>query len=907
MKYLSMIQHVRMHAAGPITLFVFCGLVIVSNSTHAADAVGQTDESILGAGSHELTFERDVRPILKAMCFHCHGEEEHLQGALDLRLVRLMRIGGDSGESLIPGDHAASLLWQRIASDEMPEGAKKLNALQKETIRRWIDADAPLSRAEPDNVEDSRYTPEELSFWAFQPPKDVSVPADPVLTTTSEQTTTTNPIDAFIRHRLTAFGLKASPEASRHTLLRRLTFDLTGLPPSEIELNDFLNDQSEDAYEKVVDRLLQSPQMGIRWARHWLDVAGYAETDGVIGKDPPRPQAWRYRDYVISAFNNDKPYDQFVQEQLAGDEMIQGKPDPTNPGDVEKLTATGFMRMAPDTTSETDTLVERNQAVADSLKVVSGAVLGLTIGCAQCHDHRYDPISTEDYYRFRAIFDPAFPIHHWQKPIERVVDMTPPDVIVARAAIETEAVRKEEELKKIKTARGVVLFEELLTHAPEDLRASLKTAIELPEGERSDEQKALLTGNPMLKSVDFISTSLEVYDRELHEKLKPDYKAIADLRATAPLQTLLMAATNRPDITVESHIYFRGDPTSPKKQVQPGDIFVLARHQSGSQVSSQNLKRRLEYAKEITSPNHPMTARVAVNRIWVHLIGKGIVATPGDFGLFGARPTHPELLDWLAKSFVEKGWSTKKLIRSIVLSQTYRQDSRKSTASESIDPDNQYLSHANMQRLDAEAIRDSLLFVGGSLNQQMGGASVPVAEDENGKAVIGIAKINDGLFAGIESVGDQANRRSIYIEVKRTLPLNMLDTFDQPQMVPNCDLRKSSTVAPQSLWFLNDALIISLADDLADRLMGSVEGGSVEGGNEAYVRTLYRRLFSIEPNERELKACVAFLDKQTEVFRADPNPEWQENVAKWPHAPHLRALASFGQSLLSSNRFLYVD
>ena len=320
-----------------------------------------------------LTFERNVRPILKAHCFMCHGEEPELKGGLDLRLVRLMQTGGESGAAIAAGDPEAALLWQRVTANEMPPGPKKLTASEKDTLRQWIAEGAKTARAEPENPDDARFTEEDLHFWAWQPVQTHEPPALPGYAIST-------PIDGFLAAELSKHSLGFSPEADRATLIRRVTFDLTGLPPSPNEVREFIADQSPEAWEKVVDRLLASPQYGVRWGRHWLDIAGYAESDGNQGKDHERPYAWHYRDYVIRSMNDDKPWDQFLTEQLAGDELISGVPDGNNPRHVELLAATGFLRMAPDVTQTDDTLMDRNQAVAETLKVVGTSVLGLTVG-----------------------------------------------------------------------------------------------------------------------------------------------------------------------------------------------------------------------------------------------------------------------------------------------------------------------------------------------------------------------------------------------------------------------------------------------------------------------------------------------------------------------------------------------
>jgi mono/diheme cytochrome c family protein len=849
-------------------------------------------------------FEDSVRPIFKAMCFQCHGEEDDHHGGLDVRLVRLMRQGGDSGESIVPGNAKQSRLWQRIEADEMPEGSKKLSAKQKQIVRDWIEQGAQTKRPEPDNVGDVRYTPEELAFWSFQP---ITKPAIP----SPNDPTPANPIDAFVLEKLQSIGLGLSPATDRATSIRRLKLDLHGLPPSPAEVDEFLADDTPDAYEKVVDRLLESPQFGVRWARHWLDVAGYSETDGNQNKDQERKHAWRYRDYVIGAINSDKPYNQFLVEQLAGEELIDGQPDPENDRHVELLSATGLLRMAPDVTATENTLMDRNQAVADVIKVVSSSVLGLSVGCAQCHDHRYDPISIDDYYRFRAIFDPAFPLEHWLQPEQRLVDLTTAVDNAKGEEIEAQAKQMEADLKTRKQEVGKKIFDIRLAEVPESNRDTVREAIETPEDKRTDTQKQLLHDHPMVRSVAAIIDQLVEFDKVFESKnyrqFQQDEKDIAKFRQTKPMRRMIMCVCDRVEHVPESAVFMRGDPMQRKYSVKPGELYVLSRQRNLNELplapaeNPKTVGRRLAYAKQITDGTHPLVARVVINRMWQHHFGRGLVATPNDFGAFGGRPSHPELLNWLSADLIDNGWSLKRLHKMMVMSHTYRQRSTRSDQTNTADPDNQSFSRANLQRMDAETIRDSMLFVTGTLNIEIGGPSVPVSEDGEGRAMIGRRLLNDGLYAGMEDVGAQKFRRSIFLQSKRTLPLSMLEAFDMPVMNPNCDARRCSTVAPQSLMFLNDQSIVELSDKLCDRVWEEFPNP------DARIGSLFKRLFAVDATPREQERCREYLALQRATFAADPNPEWQKHIAKWDHAPDMRALASLCQALMASNRFLYMD
>ena len=879
--------------------------VIIGCSMPLADAADvKVDSTVAVAPSMSankpLHYETDIRPIMKAMCFHCHGEESELQGGLDVRLVRLMVSGGESGPSLVPGDSSSSLLWHRIESDEMPEGQKKLSGREKDLIRRWIDDGCETLRTEPNDVADARFTPEELAFWSFQPVSKPSVPAPdgyPIDT----------PIDGFVASKLKNSGLSFSPEADRPTLLRRLSFDLLGLPPTPEDLDAFVSDTSVNAYEKVVDRMLASPDYGVRWGRHWLDVAGYAESDGNDGEDKSRPHAWRYRDYVVSVLNEDKAYDHFLTEQIAGDELVGSALNSDDPRHVELLTATALLRMAPDVTATNDTIVDRNQAIADCLKVVSSATIGLTIGCAQCHDHRYDPISAEDYYRYRAIFDPAFSLQSWKKPDERLIDMTPSDDRKTSAAIEADALAREKDLDKRRLAVAAKVFGKLVSELPDDQREVVLAAVLKAQAERSEAEQALLTRYPMIRSKEEIRDQLLLYAKSEYEEFKVEKEQIEIIRAMKPALRLVMGLIEPNNEVPKSAIFFRGDPEQPRQVVTPSEVFVLARGRSHVTIAeddetSATTGRRLTYAKQLTDGTHPLTARVAVNRLWMHHFGRGLVNTPSDFGLAGERPSHPELLDWLASRLVEFDWHVKPLHRLIVLSRTYRQTSTRTSAQEAVDPENRLLARANLIRLDAETLRDTMLVVTGHLNQQTAGPSVPVAEDEEGKSVIGKLKLNEGLFAGIEDVGAQKYRRSIFVEVPRTRPLNMLATFDLPTMTPSCDLRRCSTVAPQSLWFLNDSLVVALSSQLSDRMFN----GDLPD-TKSRVNDLFLRLFGRRPSDGEFTNVERYLVEQANLFRTAADAEWQKTVARWPHAPDVRAIATLCQAMLASNEFLYVE
>ncbi len=846
-----------------------------------------------------LTFERDVRPIFKAMCFHCHGEDDIRKGGLDLRLVRLMKQGGESGEAIESGDPSKSLLWERIESDDMPDGEKKLSAEEKQIIYDWIAQGSPTARPEPENVEDARYTLEELDHWSFKPIKKVSIPRN-------SNRALVNPIDAFIDRKLIQAGLSSSPIAEKRLLIRRLSFDLRGLPPTPEEVDDFLADEREDAWDRLVNYYLSSPHSGERWARHWLDAAGYAESDGGALNDPTRPYAWRYRDYVVRSFNQNKSIDQFFQEQLAGDEMIEGEIDIYDREHETLLAATGFLQMAPDATRTSNTIMDRNNAVAETLKVVSSSMLGLTVGCAQCHDHKYDPIGIDDYYSFRSVFDPAFPLDKWRQHDARLIDLTQPDLDAKIDRIEAKAKKLEDDIKARREAVALEIQERKLADVPAEFQEILRSAVRDPSNKRTEQQKKLLDDYPMVKPVSTVIGLLVEYDAPSYRKFEKEFAEVAAIRATKPARKMILATTEKPGVIPVSKVFFRGNPESPTEEVTPNELTALRMNGLESSFpendpSLSTTGRRLAYARHITNPEHPLPARVFVNRVWMHLMGRGIVTTPGDFGISGERPSHPELLDWLANDFISHGWDLKRLIRQILGSHTYRQSSARRDELQQVDPDNILLGRANLKRLDAESVRDALLVAAGLLNPQLGGASLPVTENPEGKTVIGVRKIKDGLKAGVDAGQGDANRRSIYIQMQRNKPLNMLATFDLPRMTPNCEIRPQTTVATQSLWFLNDSQMVDWSERMAEVAYRESEDA------ERWIEDLFIRLFASRPDDSDKEICLAYLDSQTQQFNEDKDKNWQDQLSKDPSLTTKRALATLCQTLVASNRFLYID
>ena len=785
-------------------------------------------------------------------------------------------------------------MLQRVRSQEMPPGKKKLTKEEMAVIERWIQEGATTARAEPKELPlGFSISPDEASHWAFQAIRRVEPPKTKSLGR--------NPIDAFLLAKLEEKGQTFAPEADRLTLIRRATFDLLGLPPTPAEVDAFLKDGAVDAYEKLLDRLLASPRYGERWGRHWLDIAGYADSEGYTGEDPIRKTAYRYRDYVIRSLNADKPWDQFIQEQLAGDEMIRPPYEKLPPAELDKLIATGFLRMAPDGTASpgVNQKAASNQHVADTLQIVSTSLLGLTLHCAQCHNHRYDPIPQVDYYHVRAIFEPALNVKSWRVPAGREIALFKDEDRKKADEIEKEAVKIDQERLKKQTHYIEETFQKQLAKLPKELHVSITAAHKTPGLKRTPEQKKLLLSYP---SANVTDGSLYLYDSKAAADLKTFTDKAAKLRTTKPTPDFIRALTEIPGQVPTTHLFERGDHEQPTEVVLPAGLMIfepfgIARIPDKT-PGLPTTGRRLAFAKSLTDGKHPLPARVLVNRIWLNHFGRGIVNTPADFGLLGDRPTHPELLDWLATDFMAGGWKMKRMHKLIMTSAAYRQSSKRRPELEKIDPDNRLLGRMSIRRLEAEALRDALLSVSGKLNVKPFGPPVPVTHDEVGQVVVGndIRNPGDGTPMGkVASLGGEEFRRSVYVQVRRSLPLAVLESFDGPAMIPNCEIRHTSIVATQALMLLNSRFIHEQAGYLAERVRK-------EAGPDprAQITLAWKLSYGAEPLPREVDQAVAFLHQQTELFKKMKTPPTQPDAG-------LQAMTNLGQALLSANRFLYVD
>ncbi len=665
---------------------------------------------------------------------------------------------------------------------------------------------------------------EERRHWSFRPLRRPEVPK-------VQSSRGRSPIDAFLLVPLKAKGLDFAPEADQSMLLRRVYLDLIGLPPSPDEFRQFLADKRPDAYERLVDKLLASPHFGERWGRHWLDAAGYADvggTDNDAGIIRMAEGSWRYRDYVIRSFNDDKPFDQFLLEQLAGDELVDWRSAKSFTPEIrDRLIATGFLRTAADDTEENElnTLDIRHGVLHRTAEVVASNVLGLTLNCAKCHDHKYEPISHEDYYRFIAAFTPAFNPQKWLQPKQRMmVDVSPAE----KAAIEktnADITRQIEELKKKKTEQKK--------------DAAMVAALDLKIKALAGKQQGFGALRP-------------VYD------------------------------TGPPSPT---HLLRRGDHAKPGKEIALGGLEVLCppgkQQLPDGKPAGVTSGRRLALAMWLTEPRSPaagLVARTQVNRVWQRLFGKGIVPTSDNLGMSGAKPSHPELLEWLAAEFVDQKWRLKPLLRQIMMSSAYRQSSIASGDAAKIDPANRLLGRMPLRRLEAEIVRDSILAVSGKLDPTMGGQPTPLENRPDGLVVIK----DPGKY-----------RRTVYVLARRNYHPTLLNVFDQPFMTTNNLCRSPSAVVLQSLTMLNDTFIVEQAGVFAERVLRDGKTDTLERQVEsAYLLALTRA-----PSEKERAACLKFLRRQTD----------RHTSAKVvPAEARRRALANLCQVLLNTSEFLYV-
>ncbi len=776
-------------------------------------------------------FSRRIKPILVKRCFSCHGPDK-AEGGLRLNDQKSAHGELDSGEvAVLPGKPEESALIARVLSREegerMPPEGEPLKPEEVALLKSWI-------------AHGGKW---EL-HWAFRPR---GKPAPPAVSRTGW---VRNPIDAFILARLEKAGLAPAPPAGKVALIRRATQNLTGLPPSPQEVQDFVNDASENAYEKVVDRLLESPHYGEHWARHWLDVVRFAETNS-YERDGPKPNAWKYRDYVIRSLNDDKPYDQFVREQLAGDEL----PKPT----VDSITATGYYRLGVWDDEPADPLLARYDELDGILTTTAQAFLGLTINCARCHDHKIDPIPQADYYRMLAFFQGlrSYGTRADQTSFNQT-EISPPALQTAYQQVE----RRERALDK--SMRDV------------EQRGIVKMPAEEQRKTETNERQQVLK--------DKLQEFLDETEWKQYEVLRAEREAVRRQRSQlAPREMVLSVARciARPPPT---HIMLRGNPHVPGAEVGPGfpHLFDSASPEiSPPAPGAKTSGRRIVLADWITSPENRLTARVIVNRLWQHQFGRGIVRSPNNFGQIGVPPTHPLLLDWLAENLVQGGWRLKRFHKQLMMSAAYRMSSQGNDAGLKKDPANDLFWRFNMRRLSAEEIRDAIHFVSGRLNAKMYGPGI--YPDISPEVLAGQSRPGEGW--GKSSLEEQA-RRSVYIHVKRSLITPILANFDFPETDASCEARFATTQPSQALGMLNGAFAQREAAFFAERLVR-------EAGEDRAARVGLALQLALcrQPEQVDIDWGVGLIESLIQKHQRDEK----------------QALTQFCLIVLNLNEFLYLD
>jgi len=840
-------------------------------------------------------FETKIRPVLTEKCFKCHSTRgERIKAGLLLESAAGMRKGGDHGPAVVPGDVEGSLLIKAIRYTDHKLQMPPKGQLPPEVVRdfeQWVQMGAPDPRntgpgavgAEVTGA--TAFTAAERSHWALQPVKDVAVPALP------DGVAAGSPIDAFVAKRLAEKGLHLAPVADKVTLLRRVSLDLTGLPPTPAEVDAFLEDQSPQAFTKVVDRLLASPHYGERWGRHWLDLARFAESDG-FKDDAVRPNSWHYRDYVVTSLNQDKPYDRFIKEQIAGDELW--------PHSAEARIATAFNRHYPEEWNARNLMQRRQETLNDITDTVGAVFTGMTFACARCHDHKYDPIRQADYYRLQAFF--ANTAAADDRPLLPAEQMAQYQQRLAEWEEKTKDVRAE--MGRIEEPKRKAAVKEYFDKFPSEIQAILNKPKEQRDpyermmaaraGQYLDPTSWAFVGRPE-KIIDQLpgdakkrwyelKARLDQMSAELHPGPLPKAPQMADLGPDAP----------------PTFILHGGNYDKPKEPVQPGFLSILDPSPTRAAPVSGNSSstgRRAALAEILASPDNPLTARVMVNRIWHYHFGRGIVATPSDFGVQGTPPTHPELLDWLAGQFVRNGWSIKAIHRLILNSQAYQQSSAHRADAAEADPDNALLWRFPPQRLEAEVIRDNALAVAGLLNPEIGGPSV-FPEVPTGAANRG------GQWKVSEKESDR-NRRSVYVFVRRNNRYPLFECFDAPDTLESCARRNMTTTPLQALTMMNNELVLKWAQAFAGRVVRETGQTADE---EARVAHAFRLAYGRRPDAAEAAAVKNWSEQHRTILaqrRARGEklvvPEQSGNVNPIDGA----VLVDLCHTLLNSNEFVY--
>jgi len=817
---------------------------------------------------HLAFYEKEVKPLLEQNCLKCHGGGDKVRGGLRLTSRTHILQGGDLGPAVDLKEPKQSRLLKAVNyADglEMPPSGK-LPAAQIAILSKWIDLGLPMPSAadavsEKSRHEGGRITAEARSYWAYQPVKRPAVPQ------VKNAAWIANPIDAFILQKLEAKGLEPAPPADRIALARRAYFDVIGLPPTPEEIDAFVADSSPDAYEKLVDQLLARPQYGEKWGRHWLDLVRFAETNG-YERDGPKPHAWRYRDYVIQSFNSDKPYDQFIREQLAGDELAQrwereGRDEKSV---ADAIIATGYYRLGLWDDEPVDLEQAKFDGFDDMVATTSQVFLGMTMNCARCHDHKIDPLTQADYYRLVAFFRD---IEHFSLTRDvtskfNMTDITPR----ARRSL------YEEELRQ-RTARIDALTDAITRIEDEAIR-------KMPaEDQRAAE--GLDRPQVVLKVPGYLD---EDRKRE-YNRLRREREELR--RKPVPSQELALSVNNCIVPPPPTHVLIRGSAAAKGQRVEPGFPEVLgipAPVMPPIEPGAKTSGRRSVLADWIASPANPATSRVIVNRLWQHHFGRGIVASSNDFGKFGTPPTHPELLDWLADELVHPAdpadaWQLKRMHRLILTSSAYRMSAQGSARGLEVDPANTLFWRFPMRRLTAEEVRDAMLAVSGKLNLRQGGPSIyPVIPKE---VLAGQSRPGEGWG---KSSPAEASRRSVYVYTKRSLLVPILNQHDQADTDNSCPVRYTTTVPTQSLGMLNGAFSNEQARHLAERLQREAPDDF-----RGQIRRAIRLTTGRQPSEKELADDLAYVKSLQEEHGVGPAD----------------ALRLFCLMQLNANEFVYLD
>ncbi|MDA1314119.1 MAG: PSD1 and planctomycete cytochrome C domain-containing protein [Acidobacteria bacterium] len=978
----------RLRVAGTVALLL--GLA-------AGPSVG-----VLRANEPDEFFETKVRPLFVAQCQVCHGDKQQM-GDIDLSRKQGLDRNGAAGSIVVAGDPDASPLIHAIRYDskiKMPPTGK-LSDGEIADLTEWVRMGAPWPEpkvSQQSSGAGSEFTEEEKSWWSFQPVKRPEPPA------VRKADWARSPIDNFILARLEKEGFEPAPEVDKLTLLRRVTYDLTGLPPTEREIADFLADDSPKAYENIVERLLDSSRYGERWGRHWLDVARYADSTGV-DEDHKYPYAWKYRDYIVDAFNDDVPFDRLLREQIAGDLLPADNPGALN---TRGIIATGFMALGPKLIAEQDKKKMLYDMIDEQIEVVGKAVLGLTLQCARCHDHKFDPIRQRDYYSMASIFRSTKQVTDWQSHVSELyfAPLVPDDEADLYFSHQKKIERKKQRISNIvdeQTAAHVMrsLHEvpkylaparELL-NAPKPRMSAPTATAEATPGHEADAvvaetaSKYGLDAGLLGKWFDYLKPTDEVrphLDRLLQanqadlptvaEQYRAEFEQTASKRygELAEWRTKFAEALAKDETPPEKPFFFAGEnrfftetsagngplsvtkenreklfssealeqlarleieqkeleKTLPPKPPMANAVAEEAPHQQNvfvggnvralgdevpkafpailthnEQPEIKSVSGRLELARWLSSADNPLTARVMANRIWLWHFGEGLVGTPNNFGKVGAQPTHPELLDYLASEFVQRGWSVKAMHRLIVLSSTYRMSADTTEQAHEKDPENQLLSHFTRRRMDAEEIRDTLLAIEGAIDYGMGGT------------------LQTGVGQGMTTTDQlppfdvsKSYRRTLYLPLRRANIPKLLTLFDFGDATTSTGARASTNVAPQALFMMNSEFVSRVAEGFARRLLAERRMPDEERVRRAWLTALAKEPAAAEVSEaldymRAFRKQAATKDAQDigsspQQGPDDPSPD---TPSYYYGEPTLAAWRSYCRVLLASNDFIYIQ